>query len=422
MNRSTGLATALAVAATLSTIPCAWARAERSSSLTSPFLVERESAERLGFGDGARGREAAGAALREPGDYRLRAEAATVLGRSGDADAIPMLVRALGSEKSPSVQRAIGRALALLGGPAIEAVKAAHEHGDLDSDALAAFAREKVLLSLERFALTVTGSDGEVKGFFAEPFRELKQLEGLATEPLLEVVFGSSYSLLAKTLAVRALGDIGATDSVARLRSAWDELDSPFVTSLLEMRFLNAPLASTVDPIDELRKAIAFALERLGESKPFEDLVDDYQRQIARRLEDVSLFERTHGKIWDDPEQLSNPVVQKKLSELNQAEWELAYAYNQVRRFDEAIAQYGKVVDNLERMNRAREISKSLLNLTHYNLACIHSQRNDVEASLHELTLAIETGFRDFAWIDKDRDLDAVRGDPRFAKILSKGK
>ncbi|MBI3848553.1 MAG: HEAT repeat domain-containing protein [Planctomycetes bacterium] len=395
---------------------------DRSASLTSPFFVERQTAERSGFGEGETGRIAAERALRDPSDYRLRAEAALALGRHLDPETIGTLVNALGAERSPSVRRAIARAIAMLGTEGITAVKAARDRGAVDTDAAATFAREKVSSCLESVALTVTGFNGEVKGFFRDPFRELVPLGGDARDPLFEVVFGSGYSALAKTLAVRAFGDLRDADAASRLFDAYNEPDFPF-GNRLELRILNpARLADTLDQEEELRKAIAFTLYRLGEERPFRDLESKQKNTIDRRLDDIAMLERIYGSLWDRADQATDKGILHYLEMLNQAEWELAYSYNQVHMFDDAIRQYGIVVKNLERLNRGKDVSTGLLNLTHYNLACIHAQRNDVESALRELEMAIDSGFRDYGWIDKDRDLDSVRSDPRFARILAKGR
>jgi tetratricopeptide (TPR) repeat protein len=56
--------------------------------------------------------------------------------------------------------------------------------------------------------------------------------------------------------------------------------------------------------------------------------------------------------------------------------------------------------------------------LAHYNLACSYSLLKKVDPALRALRKAIELGYRDFRFLREDRDLDAVRGDPRFRQIL----
>jgi hypothetical protein len=54
-----------------------------------------------------------------------------------------------------------------------------------------------------------------------------------------------------------------------------------------------------------------------------------------------------------------------------------------------------------------------------YNLACSYSLLKDVDRSLDALERAIDLGFDDRKQIQSDPDLDNVRSDPRFHKIVA---
>lgn len=56
--------------------------------------------------------------------------------------------------------------------------------------------------------------------------------------------------------------------------------------------------------------------------------------------------------------------------------------------------------------------------LAHYNLACSFSLLKKIDAALKALRKALELGYRDFRYIRDDRDLAAVRRDPRFRRLL----
>lgn len=56
--------------------------------------------------------------------------------------------------------------------------------------------------------------------------------------------------------------------------------------------------------------------------------------------------------------------------------------------------------------------------LAHYNLACSLALLKKVDLALKTLRRAMELGYRDFRYMSEDRDLDAVRRDPRFVKLL----
>lgn len=57
--------------------------------------------------------------------------------------------------------------------------------------------------------------------------------------------------------------------------------------------------------------------------------------------------------------------------------------------------------------------------LAHYNLACSYALLKHQEQALRTLRKAIELGYRDFRYMKEDSDLDSVREDPRFRKLLS---
>jgi Flp pilus assembly protein TadD len=56
--------------------------------------------------------------------------------------------------------------------------------------------------------------------------------------------------------------------------------------------------------------------------------------------------------------------------------------------------------------------------LAHYNLACSHALLKKIDLALKALRQAIELGYRDFRYMREDRDLDALRRDPRFRELL----
>jgi tetratricopeptide (TPR) repeat protein len=60
--------------------------------------------------------------------------------------------------------------------------------------------------------------------------------------------------------------------------------------------------------------------------------------------------------------------------------------------------------------------------IVHYNLACSHSLLGDVDASFQALKKAILLGYDDFSYLAKDEDLQNLRQDLRFSKLMSKIK
>jgi tetratricopeptide (TPR) repeat protein len=56
--------------------------------------------------------------------------------------------------------------------------------------------------------------------------------------------------------------------------------------------------------------------------------------------------------------------------------------------------------------------------LAHYNLACSFCLVKKYDLALKTLRRALELGYRDFRYLKEDRDLEAIRHDPRFRQLL----
>jgi tetratricopeptide (TPR) repeat protein len=56
--------------------------------------------------------------------------------------------------------------------------------------------------------------------------------------------------------------------------------------------------------------------------------------------------------------------------------------------------------------------------LAHYNLACSYSLLKKIDPALRALRRAVELGYHDFRYLREDRDLAAVRKDPRFRELM----
>lgn len=57
-----------------------------------------------------------------------------------------------------------------------------------------------------------------------------------------------------------------------------------------------------------------------------------------------------------------------------------------------------------------------------YNMACAHALSGQKEKALEALAQAVEKGFADPDHIKNDKDLDSLRGDPEFEKILKRAE
>ena len=56
----------------------------------------------------------------------------------------------------------------------------------------------------------------------------------------------------------------------------------------------------------------------------------------------------------------------------------------------------------------------------HYCMGCWYALDGKKTQAFEWLEKAIEKGFKDRAWMDKDKDLETLRGDPRYSKLAAK--
>lgn len=54
----------------------------------------------------------------------------------------------------------------------------------------------------------------------------------------------------------------------------------------------------------------------------------------------------------------------------------------------------------------------------HYNLACRYALLKQRDKAISTLRKAVELGYRDFRFMQEDHDLDSIRKDPRFRKLM----
>jgi len=56
-----------------------------------------------------------------------------------------------------------------------------------------------------------------------------------------------------------------------------------------------------------------------------------------------------------------------------------------------------------------------------YNLACIFSLQKKIDRAIEWLQKAVDAGYNDFGWMEKDTDLDNLRDDPRYKEMIRLG-
>ena len=104
--------------------------------------------------------------------------------------------------------------------------------------------------------------------------------------------------------------------------------------------------------------------------------------------------------------------------------------YEQVRRRDPdhepALEALGHAYTQRGLHERGLEVDRHLADrrpkdaIVQYNLACSYVLVGDTDLGIATLARAVELGYDDLEHLEKDRDLDPLRGDRRFQAIVQK--
>jgi hypothetical protein len=185
-----------------------------------------------------------------------------------------------------------------------------------------------------------------------------------------------------RNLAVHAFGELtepADEATLARLEALWE-------------RFWNLDQDRFRFERESLAPGIAFSLHDCGRPEPVEDYIQYLGRIVAR------------GDRYDALE----------------AMWDLGYANMRIGRYEEGKAAYEFLL--------TRRDSGVSRHLAAYNLACAFSMRAMQEpkqrvrfkdTALDYLERAVELNFWDWQWMEEDGDLDFIRDEPRYRRVLA---
>ena len=389
---------------------------EALAALASPFLADREA--------GAARLVAALPASRAPSLDAFRGATGParlalidVLASDGSKECLDLLLSVLVGSEDPALAGAIRRALVAHAETISESVETYRDaKGQVPrrveevSDLLRRARIEAAFLSKK----SRSGSTGYYRG----QFEALKSDREYALHILIHIVQDRAFKLPSEFPAgsyqylrpPRFLVEVGeirglAANAIAELmvkEDAWlvkelgryyvelkEEADRKFAENLRQRR----------------RKRFFFASE--------EDVLLDVVLTILVRLGDVD------GAIWSD-------TADARMSDLTDRSLgdEVASMLLRMGRFQEAIATY-----------RAEIRSGLSATLSYYNMACAYATwslevgKADPRAAsdkrregMRNLAWSVEHGYVDWPWMEQDRDLDALRQEPDYAKILARLK
>jgi tetratricopeptide (TPR) repeat protein len=94
--------------------------------------------------------------------------------------------------------------------------------------------------------------------------------------------------------------------------------------------------------------------------------------------------------------------------------------------FVDALIALGDAYTKTGRYREGLEVDLRLTKLrpddptVHYNLACSYSLLTESDLCLGALEKAIQLGYNDFTFMQRDADLKFIKNDPRYKELLSK--
>ena len=135
----------------------------------------------------------------------------------------------------------------------------------------------------------------------------------------------------------------------------------------------------------------------------------------------------THQNPHSDESSQPTSTKSNRSKEQTQLDFELEFFGGILNRYPDYVDVLRVQGNNLTIKGRFAEglkIDKRLVKLRptdpliHYNLACSYALLNRKDQAIVTLRRAVELGYRDFRYLRQDKDLEAIRHDPRFRQLL----
>lgn len=132
-----------------------------------------------------------------------------------------------------------------------------------------------------------------------------------------------------------------------------------------------------------------------------------------------------HSNEGSEP--ISTSSLLARLADQSQLDFEVDFYGGILERhpcYVDVLRAHGNNLTLKGRYAEGLQIDKRLVQLrpndplAHYNLACSYSLLKRPDQAIKTLRRAVELGYRDFRYMKEDRDLDAIRHDPRFRQLL----
>jgi tetratricopeptide (TPR) repeat protein len=139
-----------------------------------------------------------------------------------------------------------------------------------------------------------------------------------------------------------------------------------------------------------------------------------HSRHVLAKIEEMKRWIRDNRAVIDEKGMFLQIFGRRRLEQefSRNLFFDIGYEYQQLDDFENARVWYTRLLKSFP--------DSFAVSNTHYNLACLYSLQNETALAMHHLQRSIDTGFLDFSWMDKDRDLDNIRNLPEFAELKAR--
>ena len=135
---------------------------------------------------------------------------------------------------------------------------------------------------------------------------------------------------------------------------------------------------------------------------------------------------RTSKQTEAEPAVAAAPTL-AELKEMTQVDFELDFfgrILSRHPRFFEALRCHASNLAAKKRFQESLQVERRIIqirpadSLAHYNVACSYALLKQPDLAFKSLRKALELGYDDFRYILQDQDLDSIRKDSRFRKLI----
>ena len=236
-------------------------------------------------------------------------------------------------------------------------------------------------------------ADEDTAGFSEDQFKDLAAYGREKVVPvLIEILLNRSYEF----------SRMGRRENPASFKAVMKELSVMALGELGGAGALQALEALVSDDVwingsQRLHEETIVAMHRLGKTQPLEDRLLE-----IRELADTVLKTESTELKEDACEQL----------------FSLGLLLTRLKRRGEASKVFQEIISVIEK-HKLDQVREKLLPSVSYNLACLSALNGDRRKAIQWLEKAVRAGFTDRAWIRADRDLDSIRNEEGYQKLLS---